>query len=91
MSEARIKILRTQRSNAKRVLTNFKKYLDSFTYERDFPILEKRLKEIEQNRVNFETCRLEIEELEEDSDSHETYRDEFDEKYYEALSKATTL
>ena len=47
MSGARLAILKAQRVNAKRMLTNFKKFIDSFVVEMDFPILEKILNEIE--------------------------------------------
>lgn len=90
MAERRISILKAQRGNSKRMLTNFLKFLDSFDAEKDYLILEKRIKEIENQRSIFEECQLEFEYDQEDP-AHEATRDEFDENYYRALSKATTL
>ncbi|XP_051166617.1 uncharacterized protein LOC127284933 [Leptopilina boulardi] len=90
MTERSIAVLKAQRGNAKRMLTNFLKFLDAFEYEKDYPILEKRLQEIENQRAIFDTCQLELEQTNEDP-AHETTRDEFDEKYYRAVSKATTI
>ena len=42
MSEQEIQSLKLKRSNCKRTLTNFEKFLDNFERERDLPILAKR-------------------------------------------------
>ena len=90
MSEARLAVLTAQRANAKRLLTNFKKFIDSFVVETDFPILEKRLNEIEKQRNIFDESQFEIEQLVEDS-NHEDIRTEFEGKFYFVVSRATIL
>ena len=91
MSEARIKVLKKQSANCKRLLTNFGKYLDNFVLERDFPSLVKRIEQSDKNREEFESIQSELDELEDNILFNENVRNEFDDSYWAAYNKATII
>ena len=90
MAEARIKLLKGHRANSKRMLKNFEFFLDKFESNGDFPILEKRSKELDEQRELFNKCQSELETLGDEVDS-ESIRTDFDERYYAAYSRASVL
>ena len=63
MAEARIKLLKGHGANSKRMLTNFEFFLEKFESNRDLPILEKRSKELDEQRKLFNRCQSELETL----------------------------
>ena len=56
-NDERINCLKKQLSKAKRVLTNQIKFLDKFNPAKDLPVIEKRHKKVEDQRVIFETAQ----------------------------------
>ncbi|XP_053596241.1 uncharacterized protein LOC128668099 [Microplitis demolitor] len=91
MTAEQIKALKTKRGNAKRSLTTYENFLKKFDPSKDFPILEKRYKEIETVRKLFEEYQLELEALLEESEELTAYRTEFENLYYETYAIATNL
>ena len=83
--ELKIKI-----ANAKRKITNFVKFIDGYVAERDFPPLEKRMKDIELEFEAFDNNYTELETLVEDH-AHAESRTEYEEKFYSAFGKATSF
>ena len=82
--EIKIKI-----TNYKRKITNFVKFIDVYNVERDFPPLEKRIKNIETEFDLFNKCYTELEILVADP-THAKSRTEHEEKFYYAFGKATS-
>ena len=83
--ELKIKI-----TNYKRKITNFVKFIDGYNAERDFLPLEKRIKDIEIEFELFNKCYTDLEILVADP-THAESRTEYEEKFYSAFGKATSL
>ena len=82
--------LKVKIANAKRKITNFAQFIDGYVAERDFPPLEKRMKDIELEFETFNVNYTELEALVEDS-AHAESRTEYEEKFYSAFGKATSF
>ncbi|CAK9809183.1 hypothetical protein ANTQUA_LOCUS5922, partial [Anthophora quadrimaculata] len=86
----RVQQLKGKMANSKRKITNFARFIDGYDSERDFPSLEKRMQDINNELVEFNKQYTELEALVDDITLAETCT-EYEEIYYTAYGKATWI
>ncbi|XP_033222714.1 uncharacterized protein LOC117176569 [Belonocnema kinseyi] len=79
--------LKTKIANCKRKITNFAKFIEGYSADRDFPTLEKRTNDLDREFEEFNILYTELEVLVNDP-THEESHTDYEEKFYIAFGKA---